>query len=416
MSRMNVPRPGFRFTVRVSVLGAILAAAILAHPAAAQRNVIVGRVVANETGSPLPAVTVSIADTPYRTLTDEAGRFAFIQLEPGTYRLTFAMLGYAERAQTVELSGEENAELEVRLGVAPVSLPAIDVTVNVGNITAWLASRGFAKRGLEGNAMLHTDYDGLRITHHRNLEELLRNVPGVRIRNLVDRDQQLWLEPDPRTGAGSCRVSVYLNGSNVEFGRSTWQGSAEAKARTSPFDRDTRPMRFSDLLRLDLIDGIELYGPDENPVAADSTCGTLLIWSAKLRAAVDEDLTGTVRGTAVDDRTGTALPGVRVTLDGTGLSTVSDANGRFEIGAVLPGDYRVIADYPDAAKWEAIVKVVAYGNVELELRVERGPGGGDSGLVTRRRGGRGESGLLEGVPVLDTVLDGDHVVAVFPQK
>lgn len=379
MSRRNVPSSGCRSAVRRSFLGAITAAAILAQPVAAQRNVIVGRVVANETGSPLAAVTVRVADMPYRTLTDEAGRFAFIQLEPGTYRLTFAMLGYAERSQTVELSGEESAELEVRLGVAPVSLPAIDVTVNVGNITAWLASRGFAKRGLEGTAMLHADYDGLRITHHRNLEELLRNVPGVRIRNLVDRDQQLFLGPDPRTGEGSCRVGVYLNGSNVEFGRSTWQGSAEAKARTSPFERATRPMRFSDLVRLDLIDGIELYGPDENPVAPDSTCGTLLIWSAKMRAAVDEDLTGTVRGTTIDDRTGAVLPGVRVTLDGTGLSTESDANGSFEITGVLPGDYRVMAEYPDAAKWEAIVTVVAYGNVELDLRLERGRGSTDSG-------------------------------------
>ncbi|MGD8278158.1 MAG: carboxypeptidase regulatory-like domain-containing protein [Gemmatimonadota bacterium] len=369
---MSEQHRGIRRGTAWMLVLAALPLAVTVAPAAAQRNVIVGRVLDHGTGAPLSAVAVSIADSPFRTLTDEAGRFAFIQLEPGTYRLTFSMLGYAERSETVELSGEESAELEVRLGVSPVSLPAIDVTVDVGNITAWLASRGFAKRGLEGNAMLHTDYDGLRISHHRNLEELLRNVAGVRIRTLVDRDQQLLLEPDPRTGEGSCRVGVYLNGSNVEFGQSTWIGNAEAKRRTDPFERATRPMRFSDLLRLDLIDGIELYGPGKKPVAPDSTCGTLLIWSAKMRAAVDEDLTGTVRGTAIDDRSGAVLPGVRVTLDGTGLSTMSDANGSFEIPGVLPGDYRVMADYPDAAKWEAIVKVVAYGNVDLELRLERG--------------------------------------------
>jgi hypothetical protein len=357
---------------------ALVLAAVAATPAVAQKNVIVGRVVANETGSPLRAVAVRVGGTPFRTLTDEAGRFAFIQLGPGTYRLTFEMLGYGPRSETVRLSGEESAQLEVRLGVAPVNLPAIDVTVNVGNITAWLASRGFAKRGLEGNALLHTDYDGLRMTHHRNLEALLRNVPGVRIRYFVDRDQQLFLEPDPRTGEGSCRVSVYLNGSNVEFGQSTWTGTAEAMKRTDPFDRATRPMRFSDLVRLDAIDGLELYGPGENPVAPDSTCGSLLIWSAKLRPAVDEDLTGTVRGTAFDDRTGAVLAGVRVTLDGTGLSTVSDAHGRFEIPGILPGTYRVMADYPDAAHWEAEAKVVAYGNIELELRLERG--GGTAGI------------------------------------
>ena len=362
---------------------------VFAIPAAAQRNVIVGRVVEHESGRPLTGVAVSIADTPFRTLTDTAGRFTFVQLQPGSYRLSFEMLGYGARSEPVELSGQESARVEVRLAVAPVALPPIDVVVRVGDITAWLASRGFAKRGLEGEAMLHTDYDGLRMTHHRNLEELLRNVPGVRIRRLVDQDQQLFLEPDPRTGEGSCRVSVYLNGSNVEFGQSTWVGSAEAKKRTDPFDRATRPLRFSDLARLDEIDGIELYGPGENPVAPDSTCGSLLIWSSKLRHAVDEDLTGTVRGTAFDDRTGAVLPGVTVTLDGTGRSAVSDGNGRFEIGGVLPGTYRVMADYPDAARWEARVRVMAYGNVELELRL---------------------------FPVGDVVLDDLDVPAVLPQE
>jgi hypothetical protein len=95
-------------------------------------------------------------------------------------------------------------------------------------------------------------------------------------------------------------------------------------------------------------------------------------WSAKLRPAVDEDLTGTVGGSVVDDRTGAVLPGVRVILEGTRLSAESDANGRFEIPGVLHGSYRVTAEYPGAARWQAEIRVVAYVNVELDLRLERG--------------------------------------------
>ena len=87
---------------------------------------------------------------------------------------------------------------------------------------------------------------------------------------------------------------------------------------------------------------------------------------------MDEDLTGTVGGSAVDDRAGAVLPGVRVILEGTGLSAESDANGRFEIPGVLPGSYRVTAEYPGAARGQAEIRVVAYGNAELELRLERG--------------------------------------------
>ena len=226
---------------------------------------ILGRVVEHETGNALPGVTVSVRNTPFRTVSDDIGRFSFIQMESGSYHLTFQSLGYAERSEAVELSPDASAEIEVRLSVAPVNLPPIAVMVRSGSLAAWLASRGFAKRGLGGTAMLHVDYDELRMTHHRNLNDVLRNVAGVRIRELADQDAEFLLEPDPRTGAGSCKVSVYLNGSNVEFGWSSWVGNADAKRRTDPFDRATRRLRFDELVRLDAIDASSCKDPGRIP-------------------------------------------------------------------------------------------------------------------------------------------------------
>jgi hypothetical protein len=307
---------------------------------------------------------VSLQGTNRRVISGEEGRFAFAQLDSGVYWLEFSLLGYAGRTDSVRLNPNGSVEVEARLAVSPLSLPPISVTVDSRTIASWLASRGFTQRGSEGNARVHLTYRQLTLKHYRNLDELFRNVPGVRIRRLADGGSELMLEPDPRTGDGRCRVGVYLNGANVEFGRFQWSG-----VRWS--DRASRPMRFDDLVRVSEIDGLELYGPDRNPVAPDSTCGTLLIWSSKLRNGVDEDFTGEIRGTAVDATTGAVLPGVRVVIDGTGLSAVTDASGKFEFLSVLPGRYSVTTQYPGAEPWQTHIDVLAYGVIELALRLER---------------------------------------------
>jgi hypothetical protein len=268
-------------------------------------------------------------------------------------------------------------ELEVRLTVSPVRLPPIAVSVNTRSITGWLAARGFAQRGLENRARVHLTYEELGRGRYGSLEALLRNVPGVRIRRLTDDATEIVLDPNPLTGEGSCPVSVYLNGAYVEFGRVTWLGVLTKRNAVHrwlmdhPFERAGRRLKFDDLAEFRDIDGLELYGPEANPVAPDESCGTLLIWSAKLRPSVDEYLTGEVRGLAVDARTGVALQSVRVTIEATGLSALTDSTGAFSIPSVLPGRYRVSATYPNAEPWQADIEIRAYEVVDLDLRLDR---------------------------------------------
>jgi hypothetical protein len=53
-----------------------------------------------------------------------------------------------------------------------------------------------------------------------------------------------------------------------------------------------------------------------------------------------------LNGSVVDSLTGRDLPGVRVTLQGTGLSATSDARGRFALSGVLPGEYDLAVHTP----------------------------------------------------------------------
>src|SRR5438034_10628809 len=56
---------------------------------------------------------------------------------------------------------------------------------------------------------------------------------------------------------------------------------------------------------------------------------------------------GTVRGKVVDARNGTGLRSVSVRLQDTRVTTLTDADGRFEIGAVAPGDHELYVSVVD---------------------------------------------------------------------
>ncbi|MEN6355490.1 MAG: TonB-dependent receptor [Armatimonadota bacterium] len=53
--------------------------------------------------------------------------------------------------------------------------------------------------------------------------------------------------------------------------------------------------------------------------------------------------TGSVSGVVKDAETGAALSGANIVIAGTGLSTVTDENGRFVIANIPPGDYDITA-------------------------------------------------------------------------
>jgi TonB-dependent receptor len=55
--------------------------------------------------------------------------------------------------------------------------------------------------------------------------------------------------------------------------------------------------------------------------------------------------TGSIEGIATDVKSGEALPGVTIILDGTTIGTSADINGNFKIPNLKPGKYRVKATY-----------------------------------------------------------------------
>ena len=110
----------------------LLSGWLLALPlyASAQQAEIKGRVVEFGSRDGIAGVTVEL-DGVARRVTSETGQFSFSGIPTGTHRLSFRLIGYANRDLQFEVRGDTT--LLVELDVAPVRMDTVNVQVR--NIT-----------------------------------------------------------------------------------------------------------------------------------------------------------------------------------------------------------------------------------------------------------------------------------------
>jgi hypothetical protein len=156
-------------------------------PAAAQTQITTGVIqgaVSDATGASLPGVTVEARnlDTNVgRTLVTEAdGRFVFLQLPPGNYRVTFTLQGFATMVQ-------ENVQLTVGQAVTlPIAMKVSGVaeTVTVTTATGVIET----SRNAAATTLNQTTIETIPILG-RKFEDLLTLTPGVSVVQGPDGDE-----------------------------------------------------------------------------------------------------------------------------------------------------------------------------------------------------------------------------------
>src|SRR5262245_32145999 len=104
------------------LLAVYLVLTLLANPALAQTQITTGVIqgtVSDATGAALPGVNVEARNLDTNIsralVTDADGRFVFLQLSPGNYRVTFTLSGFATMVQE---------KIELTVGQA-VTLPVV---------------------------------------------------------------------------------------------------------------------------------------------------------------------------------------------------------------------------------------------------------------------------------------------------
>ena len=99
-----------------------------AHAASAQGPLLIGDVVARETGQPLEHAMVTVLSAERQTFTSETGVFAFRGLGPGSYRLHVTHLGYSPSDVTVNVP-ESGALPRLKVTLARISVQLATVKV-----------------------------------------------------------------------------------------------------------------------------------------------------------------------------------------------------------------------------------------------------------------------------------------------
>jgi hypothetical protein len=131
--------------------------------------------VQDEQGGVLPGVSVTIAGTDRTTsaVTDESGKFRFLNLAPGMYKVTVALTGFSTIVRdAVEVRVGQNVNLPFSLKVATV-----EETITVTGESPIVDTRA------TGTATNFTQAELEKVPTSRDPWALLRTVPGV----LVDR-------------------------------------------------------------------------------------------------------------------------------------------------------------------------------------------------------------------------------------
>jgi len=235
-----------RNSVSFFALSGLMAAGIVAMPAAAQ-EVLSGRVV-DANGAPLPGARVTVPATGSSTATDRQGEFTFPSVPAGDLTVKIEYLGYPGAERNVEVaSGRANAII-VTLGEDARELERIFVK---GAILDGQA-RALNQQRTADNTTSIVSSDAIGRFPDYNIAEALQRVPGF----AISRDQGEGRTINLR-GAPSAFTAITVDGVSV--------GSPNATTRG--VDLDTVPS--------DIVSAIEVSKsllPDQD---ADSIAGSV---------------------------------------------------------------------------------------------------------------------------------------------
>ena len=179
---------------------------------------VAGRVVDQGTFEPVSNAVVTIESSEGREdklLTDEEGRFTFERLELDTYLVQVEHLAYGTQTRWFTVSDVEPIELELGLVPDAIELEALVVSVRSTAIDRTVATG--ARRDFVGQMEIESLMGSVR-----NVGDLVRTMPGVRVQNLRDPatgQMTLCIEGRRSYGRGCDSVLVVIDGapSDPEF-------------------------------------------------------------------------------------------------------------------------------------------------------------------------------------------------------
>ena len=255
------------------VLGACCLLSVL--PVQAQTwGRVTGTVTDADDGTPLPGVTVVVRGTDYGTATNPEGRYS-MRLPTGRYALRFSSVGFATRVDSVVVTDEGTARLDMALPPRVTEMDEVTVVDSTGAQAA-----GVYRVDPEEVQDIPTPFkDGFRA---------LKTVPGVATNNELSQQYSV-------RGGGYNENLIFVNGFEVFMPFRPRQGEQEGLGLLNPalatdmtFYTGGFPVRYGGKLSSAL--DVQYAQPEEQPLTGSADLSTLDASLHAQSSALDGDL------------------------------------------------------------------------------------------------------------------------------
>jgi outer membrane receptor protein involved in Fe transport len=137
----------------------------------AQRSGSIRGVIKDPAGNALPAITVKILSTNKATISGEQGEYAFTNVQPGNYTLSFSGVGLTTIEKKADVKAGQERSLSITLDNSEVELKAVTVTGRT--IVQEVNRQAFNVTAVDAKQLYNTTLD---------LSGALDRVSGVRVR------------------------------------------------------------------------------------------------------------------------------------------------------------------------------------------------------------------------------------------
>ncbi len=220
-----------------------------------------GTVLDATTGDPVEAATVLVPLADVSALTDMNGHFRITDIPVGAHLAEIHHIGYGDPTLELTVNPAASTHMTIRLDPEAIALEPISVDVRLR--PTWLENTGFygrAERQL-GQFVTPEEVDA---RPGRRLAEVLREVPGVNIRQVCVPHCSVVIAMAGSTMPG-CIPAFYIDGRRVN----------QLTDTRGAIDLDT--LVFGDDLA-----AVEVYrGISETPPEFYGRCGSVVLWTKR---------------------------------------------------------------------------------------------------------------------------------------
>jgi len=250
---------------------AIATPALLHGQDMSSRGEILGRLIDDNSGAPIPGARVELLDElrrPIRgTVTDDEGRFRIPNVRSGPFLLRAARLGY--RTTTTprwRIQGGEVLQVEVRMDVDAVVLAPLEIKA-ARRAQPSPVLEGFRARMASGLGHFVTRAD-IEARNPSMISDMLAMVPGVHLEGSgsgLRRTVHIG-----RAGASRCPAQIFVDG--FLYNRPV-------------MGRGDNVFAIDDAVTPSSVEGIEVYrgmaGVPAEFLNPNSRCGVVVIWTRR---------------------------------------------------------------------------------------------------------------------------------------